>query len=403
VKPTFRDGHLEVFDSFPSYFALRMQGSPKEGALVAVYELSSYSGPEAERVRELFLEETVELPAAAVPRELQAKLGEILWIRNRGSGRVEAAIAYHREAFGREVPQALNVLFGNISLWRNVRLVRVQPERSLRDIFPGARFGQKGLRKKTRVYGRPLLCAALKPMGLAVEELARLTYRLARAGIDMIKDDHGLGDQDSAPFFARVRECSAAVRAARETTGKNTLYFAGITGPLHLLRDRALYARDAGADGLLLCPGVCGWDALRFLATDPELGLPILVHPSFLGSQLARGRSGLSAGALFGQLPRLLGADGTIFPHWRSRFPFSRKMCKEIVGAASEPLRPWKPIFPVPAGGIQLDELPEVLRFYGREAVILLGGSILHHPAGPEGACRKILAALQERFAEAAG
>src|SRR2546430_10425051 len=51
-------------------------------------------------------------------------------------------------------------------------------------------------RSLTAARGRPLLCTALKPLGRSAPELAQLTYGFARAGIDLIKDDHSLADQD---------------------------------------------------------------------------------------------------------------------------------------------------------------------------------------------------------------
>ena len=44
----------------------------------------------------------------------------------------------------------------------------------------------------------------LTPQGSTVEHLARLAGTFARAGIDVIKDDHGLANQASSPFAERV-------------------------------------------------------------------------------------------------------------------------------------------------------------------------------------------------------
>jgi ribulose-bisphosphate carboxylase large chain len=43
---------------------------------------------------------------------------------------------------------------------------------------------------------------------------------------------------------------------------------------------------------------------------------------------------------------------------------------------------PFKPIFPVPAGGMTLSRLPEMAEFYGREAVFLIAGGLYAH--GPD-------------------
>ena len=41
-----------------------------------------------------------------------------------------------------------------------------------------------------------------------------------------------------------------------------------------------------------------------------------------------------------------------------------------------------RPIFPCPGGGMSLKRVPELLRFYGREVILLIGGGLLKH--GPD-------------------
>jgi len=49
------------------------------------------------------------------------------------------------------------------------------------------------------------------------------------AGVDLIKDDHSLADQTSAPFAERVERCQEAVVRANGETGGNALYFPNVT------------------------------------------------------------------------------------------------------------------------------------------------------------------------------
>ena len=74
--------------------------------------------------------------------------------------------------------------------------------------------------------GRPLTCTALKPIGSTPEQLAMLCSTFARAGLDLIKDDHGWADQASAPFEARVQACQRAV----EASGAPSLYLPSLFG-----------------------------------------------------------------------------------------------------------------------------------------------------------------------------
>lgn len=103
--------------------------------------------------------------------------------------------------------------------------------------------------------------------GLDALALTRLCYLTAVAGADIIKEDHGLTNQDAAPFKARVKACAAAVARANQERGdlgdpSRALYFANIGGHADQVRDLAYYAKDAGADGILLMPGLFGFDAM---------------------------------------------------------------------------------------------------------------------------------------------
>jgi ribulose-bisphosphate carboxylase large chain len=145
---------------------------------------------------------------------------------------------------------------------------------------------------------------------------------------------------------------------------------------------RARLARAAGAGGVLVSPGLTGFGTLAQLASDPDVGLPILSHPAFQGSFVTSPENGISPFALFGQIARLAGADGSIFPSYGGRFSFSRDECQAIVQGTTVPMGPIEPSFPVPGGGMRLERVPELLAFYGDAVIFLIGGG-LHEP-GPD-------------------
>jgi ribulose-bisphosphate carboxylase large chain len=61
---------------------------------------------------------------------------------------------------------------------------------------------------------------------------------------------------------------------------------------------------------------------------------------------------------------------------------------------------PVAPIFPVPAGGMGLERVPELCRFYGRDAILLVGGDLHRH--GPDLAenCRGFVRLVREAMRE---
>ncbi len=353
----------------------------------AVYRLCGAAAEVEARARAICLEQTVEFPQALIPNEAirDQIVGQIAAIIPRalddGSDGFEVAIRYPIESAGRELTQLLNVLFGNVALQPGVRLQRIDLPPSLLQHYPGPRFGIAGLRQRLGVRERPLLCTALKPMGLSPTELAELAYQLALGGIDLIKDDHGLSDQPFCPFDERASRCAEAVARANRETGHASLYLPNVTAPADEVAVRAQRARALGAGGLLVCPGLTGLDAMRALADDEALALPILSHPALLGGLSLGPHQGLAHGLLFGTLARLAGADATIFPSHGGRFAFTATECREIATAACAPLPGLAPIWPVPAGGMHLQQIPELVRFYGRDSMLLIGGD-LH--AGPD-------------------
>ena len=91
----------------------------------------------------------------------------------------------------------------------------------------------------------------------------------------------------------------------------------------------------------------------------------------------ARGASRIAPALLFGKLFRLFGADATIFPNHGGRFSYSRETCIAIARAAREPWEGLASILPVPAGGMSVERVPEMVADYGRDTMLLIGGGLL--------------------------
>lgn len=356
------------------------------------------------RTEAIALEDTVEIPRDVVPAGYieDVVLGRVEAVQAsaaEGGGVFFGTVSYHVDAVGRELPQLLNVILGNASILKGVKAVALEPDATLRARFPGARFGAEGVRKLTRRGSGGYVCPVIKPQGSSSATLADLCYRTAVAGADIVKEDHGLANQDAAPFRERVQACAEAVaraNAARAAAGDPTraLYFANIGGHGDEVRELAEFAKQAGADGILLIPGPFGFDAMNRLAQDKEFGLPIMAHPSHLGPYVLSPDFGYGHGFLFGDLMRLSGADISVFPNHGGRFGFSAEECREVVQATQRTDGPGRPILPSPGGGMSLDRLPDMRALYGDDCVYLLGGSLLRFGDKVGDAIRQMRAAL---------
>ncbi|NBB89903.1 MAG: ribulose 1,5-bisphosphate carboxylase large subunit [Spirochaetes bacterium] len=326
-------------------------------------------------------EQTVEFPAELVPTGDidEHVVGRIEDFSERADGAYDVTLSYADEVAGNELPQFLNVLFGNSSMTPGIRVERIEPTAAILSNFRGPRFGIDGLRELLGVDHRPLLMTALKPMGLSNENLARIAYDCALGGIDIIKDDHGLANQPVADFQERVRLCTDGVARANEETGYRSVYAPNITGPAREVDERARFAKREGAGAILYIPGLAGFDGMRALADDEDFGLPIISHPAFYGSFVTSADNGFSHYALYGQLQRLAGADSSIYPNFGGRFSFTREECASIARGCGEPFGDMRAIFPTPGGGMNMKNIPEMRSVYGQEVIYLIGGGLHRH------------------------
>ena len=336
------------------------------------------------RARALAIEQSIEMPVEAV-RDARVRseiVGEVLAVEACPDepGCFDVVLGLAAETTGDEPGQLMNMLFGNCSLQPDVELVDLQLPGAVLDRLPGPRFGIDGWRSAVgaATTRRALSCTALKPQGLPPVALAELAYACARAGIDVIKDDHGIADQPFAPFAQRVPAVQRAIaRANREKAGADdalaghrSLYAPSLSGGPKRLAAQLRIVRDEGVGAALVCPMIVGIPAFVELVRA-DAGVPLLAHPALAG------HARIGAPLLLGKLFRLFGADATIFPNWGGRFSYQRAECLAIAGHARAPLGAHAPILPVPAGGMSVTRVAEMLGDYGPDTMLLIGGNLL--------------------------
>ena len=91
--------------------------------------------------------------------------------------------------------------------------------------------------------------------------------------------------------------------------------------------------------------------------------------------------SGISPSVLFGQLPRLAGADATLYPS-AGAYAMSAEECRLVAQVTGESWGPLKPIFPTAAGRMSVDRIGEMCAFYGKEVIFIAGSSIQRQDGG---------------------
>ena len=363
-------------------------------ALTATYRVRATAAAIEARARAIAVEQSVEMPVEAIddPAILDGILGQVTGIADNGDGTFDVRIELALATIGGEAGQLFNMLFGNTSIHDDVVLRDVELPEEVARGFGGPRHGLAGLRARVGAGRRPLTCSALKPQGLPPAALGALAARMAEGGIDYIKDDHGLADQAFSPFAARVAAVAEAVAAVTRRSGKPTRYLPSLAGSLDDMRRQVEVARAHGLDTLLIAPMIAGVATFQALVrANPDFAF--VTHPALAGA------SRIDPALQFGTLFRLLGADGVVYPNHGGRFGYSAATCARIAAAS---LRPWHglaPAVPVPAGGMTLDRVPEILDFYGPDVMLLVGGSLLaarDRLAGEAAAFQRAVEAFQQ-------
>ncbi len=361
------------------------------------YRLRAASLAEASaRAEGIALEQTVEIPREVVPAGYISDeiIGRVEEVAELAEGHWQATLSYSPDSAGDELTQFLNVVFGNSSIQQGIRVTGIDPGPTMAARFPGPRFGIPGIRALCGRRAGGLIAPVLKPMGLGPEDFAKLAAGCVRGGADIVKEDHGLAGQPTAPFRARVTAVVKAMRRAREETGHQTLYFANLSGPADQIEGNLRFLKDAGADGVLVMPGLFGFGLVQRIAADATLNLPVMTHPSFLGPYVLAPDTGIDHGVMFGTLQRLAGSDISVFPNVGGRFGFTAAECQQIATACRTPAGPGAPMFPSPGGGMSVTRAAEMQAMYGQDVVYLLGGSLLKDPDRIDQAVAAMRAAL---------
>ncbi len=359
------------------------------------YRIREEEGPALQAAKNLCVEQTVEFPADHIEcRGIQEEVIGRLEAFVPCEGGYLATVSYGTPCATEEFAQFFNVVFGNSSLLPGITVMDIRLPRTMQQWFPGPKYGVDGVRRILGVEDRPLTFTALKPMGLSTEALAEEAYQCALGGVDLIKDDHGLMDQPFSDFKSRVKAVCQAVRRGNREGGGHTMYIPNLSGSVFKLMDRIRYAEDCGAEGIMLAPGLIGFDTMQYAAAHTKLA--VAAHPAMAGCFLDKGAGGFDCGLVMGYLPRLCGADLSVFPNYGGRFSLTEGQCRRIVEECQKDRGGMRPVIPCPSGGMTFDRLGSMKKFYGKDTAFLMGGGLFTH--GPDLAenCRVFLESMEQ-------
>ncbi|MDR2157656.1 MAG: ribulose 1,5-bisphosphate carboxylase, partial [Clostridiales Family XIII bacterium] len=160
------------------------------------------------------------------------------------------------------------------------------------------------------------------------------------------------------------------------------IYTFNITDRVDKLRDHALRAIEAGANGLMINTWTVGLDAARMLTSDPDINVPILSHPDLQGALCVSDYSGMSVSLANAKFPRIAGLDMAIILSPYGKFPFNMDAFVQDSFAMLTPWKHIKPMMPMPGGGTTQGHVAELYNKFGKDIIIAAGGGVIGHPSG---------------------
>lgn len=293
------------------------------------------------------------------------------------------------------IPLLFATIAGNITSMPYLRIVDIDFPKSYVAKFKGPKFGIQGIRDILGVKKRPLLNNMIKPCtGYTPDVGAKLFYEAAVGGVDIIKDDELIGgDRAFNSIEDRVKMNMEAAARADKVKGEKTLYAVNITGEVSHLKDDALRAIKAGANCIMVDTFGVGLSALRDLAEDPRINVPILSHCCFGASWTVSQYQGISSFVLT-KLTRMCGADTMLLEAPYGKFDITvAKYIKNLIACTGK-FYDLKPTLPFMGGGVIPGLVPTILDGAGYDCMLGVGAGIHGHPMGPAAGARAFRQAI---------
>ena len=357
----------------PARAAAILAGEQSSGTFVPVpgesAELHERHGAQVVDVR-LLGRGTPSLPSRTQPEKVHA---------------AQVVIEWPMENIGADLATLQTAIAGNLFELQELfacRVMDLQLPPEFIAAHPGPAFGIPGTRRLIGDVAGVMIGTIVKPnVGLTQEQFREVVRELARASIDVIKDDELMTDPDYLPLERRVAIATQEIRAAEQITGHPTMYAFNITGDLAGLRRRHDLVVEAGGRCVMLNVPVMGLPALAWLRSFAEV--PIHGHRAGLAAAMRSPALGMSY-QVWQKLARLAGADHLHASGLGSKFYETDEEVAANVRSLLEPLGATTTPVPTLSSGQNVTTPgPTYAAVKSTDLLMLAGGGVAAHPDGP--------------------
>jgi ribulose-bisphosphate carboxylase large chain len=331
-----------------------------------------------------------------------------------------AAIAYPVEGFEPgNLPMLLSVIEGNYtgmtSAVYGVRLEDVDFPDSYANSFMGPTIGDDGIRK---IYGDKIMVGTIiKPKtGLSAYDWAKAAKRSLLGGLEIVKDDENLTNQEYCPFDERVKLVLKDIKEIEQKTGRKLMYVCNVTcGDIDEMIRRANLIKENGGNCLMIDILAAGFAAVQTLRKKfPDMILhghraghgAKTIFPSFEfeGKKFSL-RHGISM-KVVAMVARLAGIDQLHVGAPKGKMEASHEHVLQNLEGCSRPMGKIKACRPICSGGLRSPVMWDVARImnlgkpgYNQNFIFQAGGGTHAHPLGTF-AGAKSLAQARDAIAE---
>ncbi|MEM3364069.1 MAG: RuBisCO large subunit C-terminal-like domain-containing protein [Candidatus Micrarchaeia archaeon] len=330
----------------------------------------------------------------------------VFWIGkvDKKSGFIK--IAYPLEHFDKKnIMQFMASVFGNIFGLKELEelyIFDVSFPIEFQRQFTGPIHGLDGIRKLagTLKSRRPHIGTIVKPkVGLTAKEWARVAYEAYAGGIDLVKDDENLVDQDFCKWKDRLHETVRSIEKAGNETNQNHLYSCNVTDRYSRMVERIDYLKDMGLQRnvlVMLDVYVMGMSALQdILELTKKYGFA--THGHRAGYAAAnRGNYGINF-QVYEKFYRLLGIDQLHIGTGVGKMEGSPLMIKRLheiadqfrieekmyLGSLAMEFVPRiNPMLSIASGGLNAAMVDAVVALHGKDTNLQAGAGVHGHPGG---------------------